>query len=157
VRAGFEDAIHRNPEQDSVKTAYRNFLSEALLMMISYNRNEQARALFDELQTKYPGEDTAQGFGPFVLHAYTAGLKDLSDRDAQAVVEGALYQALLWQALGDADRAAGFDRLARLAWDTYMAPRKDSAEWAERTGLPPLPELRAIARQRVSEAVGGLR
>lgn len=157
VRDAYEDALRRNPGQDTVKTAYRNFLGEAVVMLLSYNRNEEARELFDELAKTYPGEDTAQGFGPFVMNTYAASLKDLTDRNAQAVVEGSLYQAMLWQALGDPARAAGYDRLARLAWDTYMAPRKDSAEWAERTGLPPLAELRAIARQRVSETVGGLR
>lgn len=157
VRAAYEDAIRSNPGQDSLHTAYRNFLREAIAITLSYNRADEARALFDYLQKTYPDADTAEGFGPFVVQAYAARLKDLSDRDAQAVVEGALYQSLLWQALGDDARAAGFDRLARLAWDTYMTPRKNSAEWAERTGIPPLAELRSIARQRVSDELGGLK
>ena len=157
VRLGFEDAMRRNPEQDSVRSAYGNFLAESVVMMVSFNRLTEARSLFEELARDFPSGNTAAGFGPFLLRTFAQRTQELDDREAQAVVEGALYQALLWQAMGDPARAAGFDRLARLSWESYMAPRANSEEWKERTGLPPMDELRAVARERVSEAMGGLR
>lgn len=157
VDAAFAEALRNHPDQESIRTAHRNFLREAVVQLVSYNRQAEARRVYNQLRAAYPDAETAGGFGAFVLGAFAADVKDMTDRDAQAVVEGALYQALYWQALGDADRAAGFDRLARLCWETYMAPRQKDDEFKERTGLPPLVELRGIARRRVSEAVGGLR
>ena len=157
VQAAFKDAMQRFPEQESIRGAYRNFLNEAILMMISFNRLPQARELFKELEERYPSPETNLGFGRYVLSIYAGTMDELDDRKAQGVVEGALYQALMWQAMGDPERAAGFDRLARLAWETYMAPRENSPEWKERTGLPPIEQLRATARERVSENVGGFR
>mgnify|MGYP001401714607 CR=1 FL=1 len=157
VEAAFLKAIQEYPEQDSLRVAHGNFLREAILTLYSYNRTREARQLFDELTQRYPSDETARGFAPYVLHAFARNVKDLTDRDAQAVVEGALYQSLYWQALGESDRAAGFDQLARLCWETYMAPRQDNAEFKERTGLPPISELRTLARERVSETLGGLR
>ncbi len=157
VREGYEDALRANPGNDSVRTAYLNFLREALTLLVAYNRIGDARSLYDDIKARFPEEDTAAGFEAYTANAFATRLRDLSDREAQAVVEGAFYQALLWQSLGDPERAAGYDRLARLAWDRYMAPRATSEEWNERTGLPPLDQLRAQARARASEALGGLR
>lgn len=157
VRQAFQEAARNFPEQDSVRQAYGNFLREAVVMMVSFNRMDDARACFEELQTAYPSDDTARGFGPFVLRTFSQEVSQLDDRQAQSVVEGALYQALVWQAMGDPERAAGFDRLARLAWESYMAQRENSAEWKERTGLPSIEVLRASARQRAATSVGGFR
>ena len=157
VRAAFVEAMRRHPEQDSIPVAYQNFLNEAVITLLTFNRTTEARTLFDEIHTLFPSEATAEGFSSFVLNAYGAGAKNLSDREAQMIVEGSLFQALQWQALGDPARAAGFDRMARLTWESYMQPREASAEWKERTGLPPLEELRAVARQRFTESAGGFR
>lgn len=157
VRAAFEDAMRRHPEQDSIRVAYLNFLNEATVTLLSFNRINEARALFDEIHARHPSAATAAGFGPFVLQTFSENAQNLSDREAQIMVEGALYQALLWQATGDPARAAGFDRMARIAWDAYMQPREDSPELKERTGLPPLDALRAAARERFTESAGGFR
>lgn len=157
VQAAFAEAMRRHPDQDSIHTAYRNFLGEAIIVLLSYNRLDEARAVFADLHARYPDEATARGFGPYVLQSYTQRTSELDDREATAVVEGALFQGLYWQAAGDPARAAGYDRLARLAWESYMEPRRASVALTERTGLPPLEDLRAAARQRFSETMGGFR
>lgn len=157
VEKAFADAQSAYPDQESLRVAHRNFLSEAIVLLYTFHRVDEARRLFDELHARYPSPETDEGFGPYVFRSFARDVKDLSDRDAQAVVEGALFQSLYWQTLGDTDRAAGFDQLARLAWDTYMARRENNEAFKERTGIPPIPELRAIARERLSESLGGLR
>lgn len=157
VEATFLRALQEFPDQDTLRVAHGNFLREAILILFTYNHSEEARRLFDELRQRYPSPETARGFQPYVLQAFARKVNDLSDREAQALVEGALYQSIYWQALGDADRAAGFNQLGRLCWEAYMAPRMDNAEFRERTGLPPLEDLRKLARERVSEELGGLR
>lgn len=157
VEAAFAKAIAQFPDQEALRTAHANFLREAMVILYSYNRRTDARRLFDELHRKYPSPETERGFALYVMQSFARDVRELDDRTAQAVVEGALFQSLYWQALGDSDRAAGFDSLARLCWESYMAPRMDNAEFKERTGIPPIDELRTLARERVSAALGGLR
>lgn len=157
VRQAFAEAMRRHPDQPSIGEAYVNFLGEAVVTLVSFNRLEEARAVFDEIRTRQPSELTAEGFGPFVLKRFAAVQGQLDRAQAQAVIEGSLLQALTWQAGGDPARAAGFDRLARLAWESYMAPLQGQADLLERSGLPPLEELRALARLRFSEHTGGFR
>lgn len=156
VQRAFEEALAQHPDQPSMRTAHANFLGEAILTLYTYNRTDEARQWFEELQRRYPGVETAQGFLPYVLRRYASNVRELSDRDALAAVEGALFQALYWQALGEPDRAAGFERLGRMVWESYMAPRQENEAFRERTGLPPLSEIRALARERVGELLGGL-
>lgn len=157
VRQAFEDALRRHPEQESIQTAYVNFLEEAVVTLASFNRMAEARAVFDELRNRSPEGMADTTLGSFILQRFANTTQNLDNRQAQAVIEGALLQALTWQALGDPARAAGFDRMARLAWESYMAPLQGQTDLLERSGLPPLEELRARARQRFSENTGGFR
>ncbi len=148
----YMDALARHPEQDTLKTAHANFLREAMTLLYTYHRTREARAVFDELKERYPSDDTAAGFESCVYRAFSATVQDLSQGNAMAMVEGTAYQSLYWFALGDEDRATGFDQLARLCWREYMSTRT-SAELKERTGLPPFDEIRARARARVLETL----
>ena len=49
------------------------------------------------------------------------------------------------------DRAAGAEQLAELCWRNYMERRRADPAWLERTGLPPLEEIRERARVRLAE------
>lgn len=149
VQAAYERAIEDNPGNESVAMAYRNFLNEALVTLVAFNRVDDARRVFDEIAKRHPEQAAGKDFTAYAATAFVEGLRDLNEREAQSIVEGALTQAFTWQAVGDPARAAGYDRLARLAWDGYMADRADSEEFRERTGLPPLNALRAQARDRV--------
>ncbi len=147
----------RFPEQESFREAYKNFLAEAVITLYSYNRLPEARALFGALHETFPSEATGEEFEPFVVNVYAGNLAALAHDQARGLVEETLHQALLWQALGDAERAAGYDRLARLTWETYQASRAGIPDSMAQPGLPPLEQLRNAARTRISEERGGLR
>ncbi len=150
VRREFEDALREQPGVDTFRTAHRYFLIEASMALFVANRRTEAREVFDDLVRRYPGDDTRDGFDAFIYRTFATDLKDLSDIDAQNYVEGLFSQAFFWEAVGDGGRAAGYDQLARLCWQKFMALRTDP-EFRDRTGLPPIPRLRELALAKLKE------
>jgi hypothetical protein len=152
VRQAYEQAIAAHPDESSIRSAHRNFLIAAIAITYTYHRIADTRALFEELSTRYPSEDTKAGFEQFLHRTYAGRVKDLSQREAQALVEATLAQSYFWLALGDEERGAGYEQFATLYWREYMKTRQDP-EMRERTGLPPLDRLRQQARDRVLESL----
>lgn len=152
VMDAFQSAMVEFPENETIRMAYPNFLAEAVVMLYTYNRTRDARNAFETLASEFPSETTADGFDAFVYRMLVATMEDPSPKEAIALIEGAAFQAAWWAALGDEERAAGFDQLARLCWEGYMAERTDP-EFRERTGLPPLEEIRAKARADAAQAL----
>jgi len=153
VAAAYEEGLRSFPDDQSYRTAHRNFLLEAVMISYTYNRRAEAQAIFDELRTRYPGPDTSGSLEDLIAQIWSQNAAEMNREQAVATVEGALFQSVFWQLLGDAGQSAGFGQLAQLVWDRYMADRRDKAEFAERTGLPPLDTLRAQAAQRAAEAL----
>ncbi len=147
VRGAYERALAENSSQETIRTAHKNFLREAILIVATYNRMAQAREIFDDLRARYPEAENAVGFEAFLVNRFQEKMQDMTDREAFALVEGAFVQGFFWQAMGETERAAGFDQLARLSWKIYMDARQDP-EFRERTGLPPVEELRRLALER---------
>jgi len=153
VRASFEEALARHPEDFTVRQAHRNFLVDGIMICTAYQRTGVARELFSELQRRH-GEAVGVPFERFVAETWAGRLRELDTDQALAAVEAALYQAALWRLLGDPTAAAGHEQIAALCWRAYMADRQDP-ELRERTGLPPLDQIRARAEERLRTDLDG--
>ena len=77
-------------------------------------------------------------------------MRNISQPEATGVVLGALQQSWFWLAMGDEDRAQGFQLMARTVWREYMKTRS-APEITERTGLPPFEQLSEQARTIVRD------
>lgn len=152
VMQAYEAAIAEH-DPDMVRTAHINFLNHALTVVYTYNRISDAEMVFQSILEKYPEEIDGRSMDEYVISLFVERMEDLSDMEALAFVEGAFYQSYFWLALGESERAAGFSRLARRTWHQYMEPRMDNAEWAERTGLPPLHRIQRQALEQVRENI----
>ncbi|MFH0954334.1 MAG: hypothetical protein V1873_08400 [Verrucomicrobiota bacterium] len=150
VLKAFNQALAEFPDQDSIKAAHQHFLEEAIIILYTYHRIDEAKALFDVLARRYPSAETAVGFDAAITKAFGSAVKNLTARDALAMVEGTEYQSLFWHALGDEGRAKGYHQLGRVYWQQYMAPRMEKSV-REREGLPPIEDIRARARTRLLE------
>lgn len=148
VRAFYEDTLKEHPDDETVKTAHRNFLIDAIVIAYAYNRVEIARDLHADLVRRYTPEEPGRDFDAFVAATWQEYAEAMNPGQAMAAVEGALYQGLFWKALGEEEQAAGYERLARLCWDRYMAGRTDP-ELRDRTGLPTIEQIRDRAAERV--------
>lgn len=150
VCAAFEESLARFPGNESIETAYANFMREAVLVLYTYNRIDEAQRLFQTLRTKYAAHAPEPDFERFVRDQFLARQQQLTPDDARALVEGALFQSVFWQTLGDTERATGFAQLARLTWERFQERLAASPDAQARMSLPPLDQLLQLARERVA-------
>jgi len=149
----YEDAIANPLERGTALTGYQYFLSETVLLMYLYNRLPDAGRVFTKLKQLNPDIPRQTELVEFIFQIYTSRGLNMNQDEAYASVESAFYQSIIWQTMGDAERASGYDQLARLVWGRYMASRDASKNLLERTGLPPLKEIQEQARQRAAESI----
>ncbi len=152
VHDAYITALNQFSDDATVRVAFRNFLTDAIMIHYCYNLEARAREIFDEMRERFPDEDPTEDFEKFIYRTWTEFARETDQRRATAIIESALYQSHFWRWLNDADQAAGFARLARLVWTHYMEERKDP-EFRARTGLPPLEEMDRLARERVRETM----
>jgi hypothetical protein len=157
VTASYEEAIRTPSEKGTAIDGYRNFLSEAVVLLYLYNRIEEAEAIFKKLKAFNPDVSGETNLLDYVFATYTSQSKNSDEIDAYASVEAALYQSELWNLMGDSERSAGYAQLANLVWQRFMEPRQNNKEWQERTGLPPLEDIRQAAILRAQESISGNR
>ncbi len=152
VMQAYQEALAQVADPSTVRGAYLNFLNTALTTVYTYHRLADARTVFTELQAQYPDEVAGLSLDQYVVSLFVERMEDLTEMEAQAFVEGFFYQHYFWLALDEPEQAQGYERLARQAWNAYMEPRLQHAEWRERTGLPPLASIREAARREVQAA-----
>jgi len=150
VRHAYEEALANNPGNSSIKTAYANFLREAVLIMYSQGHPQSAKELFDVLAAEYADQGTAAGFRPFLYALITEQMVDTSPRSIIVLLEGALFQSYFWLAMGDDERAAAYRQMATLCRQQYMK-QYNSAEQQERMAVPPLQQLQQQAMERAQK------
>ncbi len=152
ARKAYEKAIAENPGETSIQSGHRNFLRTAVMMLFTHHRLAEARDVFADLRRRYPTPEFEQGVEPFVYSSLTTLLRNISQREATGIVLGALQQSWFWLAMGDEDRAQGFQQLARTVWREYMKTR-NAPDIKERAGLAPIEQLSEQARSMVKESL----
>ena len=152
ARKAYEKAIAENPGESSMQSGHRNFLRTAVMMLYTYHRLAEARDVFADLRRRYPSPEFDHGLEAFVYSSLTTMLRDISQREATGIVLGALQQSWFWLAMGDAERAQGFQLMARTVWREYMKTRS-APDISERAGLAPIEQLSEQARAMVKEGL----
>jgi len=153
VREAFERGIRENPRNETIHTAYRNFLEEAVGLFNIYHRLDEGKALYADLQRLYPSPEPDMSYEEFVVASLGEDIERLSSRAARNLVEAMVQQSYMWYTIGDLDRYAGFERFARLLWTRYM-DNFQSEEHRQRSGLPPFAVIQDQALERMVESVG---
>ncbi len=152
VNKAYVAARQAHPDESSIQSAHRNFLKDAILVLAVNHYTSQARAAFDSMREQYPDATSARTFETFVRQEFREQVKEMSQREALAMVEGLLSQATYWIVAGEEDRWPGAFTAARYCWQEYMKTRTDQ-KLAERTGLPPLTTLWQQAKERAATRV----
>ncbi|MEI8314281.1 MAG: hypothetical protein WCG79_02405 [Verrucomicrobiota bacterium] len=150
ARKAYEKAIADNPGETSMQSGHRNFLRTAVMMLFTHHRLAEARDVFADLRRRYPSPEFDQGLDAFVYSGLTTLMRDISQREATGIVLGALQQSWFWLAMGDAERAQGFQLMARTVWREYMKTRS-APEISERAGLAPFEQLSEQARTMIKD------
>lgn len=155
VNRAYAEAVATHPGEESFRSAHRNFLKDAVLVLALHHYTQQAQEAFHDLRTRYPEATTARRYEPFVRELFRQRVREMSQREALAYVQGLLTQAVFWVAAGEEERGRSALEAARFCWEEYMRTRKQDPQLAERTGLPPLRQMWQQAREQAAQRVRG--
>ena len=141
ARAAYETAIAENPGETAMTAAYDNFLGDAIVILFTHDRPEEARRLLDEFRARHPGEPLPADLDTFVCRVVTRDAARLSYEEALELLERAELQSVFWQALGEDAQARGFHRLTEICRRHIVV---DSGR-----ELPSPDQIRRTARERL--------
>jgi len=142
-------------QKDGILKAHRNFLRDAVYFLYENNRAAEAAHWYKMLGEKYPDKtilDNDPNSFPrnltleeYAVERVQLELGDTSQERTTGVVQGLLFHSYLDLAIGQDDRAAGFQSLARNVYDHFQ---KKMGDGQQRAALPPLDDLkRAVLNQ----------
>ena len=141
ARTAYETAIAENPGETAMTAAYDNFLGDAIVILFTHDRPEEARRLLDEFRARHPGEPLPADLDAFVCRVVTRDAARLSYEEALGLLERAELQSVFWQALGEDAQARGFHRLTEICRRHIVV---DSGR-----ELPSPDQIRRTARERL--------
>ncbi len=141
----FLDEIAIAPDDATTKNAHANFLASAIPQLYLFGRREAAARFLAEGRRLYGEKERRfrRSLTDFVLVGVAEQVGTATADQALAMIQGYCWQACYMTALGDDERAAGYDLLATRLWQAYMARVAPAAE--ERRKLPPLASIRENA------------
>lgn len=143
VRQAFREREERY-QDDYARTSYRNFLSEAVMIMFAYGRMDEARSLFEAWRER-SGEEAAYDNLQAFVDAWPEQALPYTRRDVDvALIHGALAQAAEAERAGRIEEAEALKRRAETYWDAYTKDHQQK-DLLRRMGLPPLEVLEQTA------------
>ena len=141
ARAAYEEAIADHPEQDTMKLAYENFLRDAVVVLFTASRAEQAQQLLDEINRRFPSQEQPANLESVLYESVVRDAARMTRNDILMMLERLEFRSVYWQALGENDLSKGIGRLAEISRKKAIA---DSG-----AQIPPLKQLREAARKKV--------
>lgn len=149
----YEDMLRDDAEmRDNIQTGHKNFLREISWALYTHNRITDAEKWFNKLRTTYTNAVPAQmTLDEYAVSRVSEYAGETSRNKTTLMVEGLLQRSFFYTAVGDADQAEGYLRLAQKIWQVYTRDtefrtmRGNEKVRVDRTDLDPIP----VIRQRV--------
>lgn len=118
---GYEKMIADEADKpDAIQRAYRNFLREAVYLLYTHNRLQEAEQWFAYLKKKFPeAVPKEQALEEYGLQRMVASIGDIDHNRTKAYIEGMLTRYFDNLAVDEDDAAAGYLLRARRIWDYY--------------------------------------
>jgi hypothetical protein len=152
-----DDASNSN----NIAKAHRNYLRDAIYFLYENNRIAEANKWFKYLGEKYPDEPIIEKqpdslpknltLDEYVVAVVNIDIGENSQERVTSAVNGFLTHAYLDLAIGQDDRAAGFQLLAKQVYDHYQAKNPQL-----RTALPPMNDIKNIVLNQMLDTKQGL-
>lgn len=158
MRADTNSAAH-------MSIGHRNFLRDAVYYLYEADRISDAAKWYKYLGEKYPDKYVLDGTTnlpkDLTLDEYCVGrvqgdVKDTSQADTTAAIEGMLVRSYVALAIGEDDRYSGYQLLAHKIWDIYMGKMDKYKTDITRVGLPPFNTLNQLVLDRLLDPTNGL-
>lgn len=153
-------------EAANISIGHRNFLLDAVYYLYEADRVPEARKWYDYVRKKYPDKPILE-FKPdslpknvslddYCVYRVQGDVKDTSQADTTAAVEGLLVRAYESLAIGDDDRYAGFRLLAAKVYENYTRKIDKFHPDIKRVGLPPFSTLNDNVLSHLLDPQNGL-
>jgi hypothetical protein len=152
----YEEAIAEDAEmREHIGRAHKNFLLDAVYFLYTHNRLREANHWLEVIKKKYPKDYPGDmTLDDYALKRVGEDVSETSVDRTKMVVNGALYNLFYSLAIGEDDRATGFDLLARNVWNRFQK-KIQSAGSEKRVGLPPLETMKSeMLQQLLSPEIG---
>ncbi|MFO7870187.1 MAG: hypothetical protein R6V03_02005 [Kiritimatiellia bacterium] len=133
-------------DSEGLANSYLSFVRNAVIMLYTFNREEEARRLFRSASAGTDAAGMGSDFEAYIARSMEGPLSKMPKDKVVAIAEGYMYRSFIRLAAGDRDRAAGLEKLAKLKWNEYLADK--SPETVVRLGLPAFAEIRRRALDR---------
>lgn len=127
-------------------SAHENFLQSAVMMLYTYGENKGALEYYRRLRKLKPLHYRAL-MEDYIFARVRENISEASPLEVSALIHGTLKQALMSLSVGDDEKAAGLENLAKLIWKKYMEKFGDN----ENFKLPPFDVIRNSVVERALE------
>jgi hypothetical protein len=135
-------------QRTDILRAHRNFVRDAVYFLYVNNRMTEAAKWFKYLGEKYPDQTIIENrpdslpknvtLDEYAFDVVQIDIGETSQERVTSAVQGLLTHAYIDMAIGQDDRAAGFQALVRTIYDQYQ---KKMGRDQPRASLPPLNDL----------------
>jgi hypothetical protein len=146
-------------QKDGILKAHRNFLKDAVYFLYENNRVADAARWYKMLGERYPDNPVLETdptsfprnltLDEFAVARVQSEIGDTSQERITGVIEGLIARSFYELALGQDDRSAGFNLLARKVYDNYQLKIIKMHNNVERVGLPPFDVLSRTVLNRL--------
>ncbi|HEX3856041.1 MAG TPA: hypothetical protein VHY30_01950 [Verrucomicrobiae bacterium] len=137
-------------QKTGILKAHRNFLKDAVYFLYENNRMAEAAKWYKLLGDKYPDNTILDGdtnsfpknltLDEYAVARVQSEIGDTSQERTTSVVEGLIAQSYHALAIGQDDRAAGFQNLAKKVYQHYVSKTSGHGN-EQRVALPPFDVL----------------
>lgn len=141
----YYDAFLKDRYSPTYDQLHKEFLTEAVAVLYSYDEITSARELFGHYREDYFTETYHPSFEEFCIDAVQKILLGRSYADSRAMVHAVMYQAYFSLASGDMARARGYARMARQVYDRHQREYKDAPAFL----LPPFDSIKQGALEEL--------
>ncbi len=154
----YHELTEKYKHETGLASAHENFLQSAVILLYSYGQNRKALDSYRRLRKLNPLHYSLP-LEDYIFARIRENISGASLPEVSAVIQGALRQALMSLAIGDDDKSAGLENLAKLVWRKYMEEYGDSENYR----LPPFKLMRdsivrrALAGEFPQELIEALR
>ncbi|MFA6814683.1 MAG: hypothetical protein WCS73_00095 [Lentisphaeria bacterium] len=150
VRDSYKKAMDLYQDTNSVKSAYVNFVVDAIVTLFEFGKKEKAQEYMD-MGKKLNPQRFKGNIDDFVLKELAEDMDSSSYQQAQGAVQGYLMNAYYQLAIEEDEVAENYLQIAKKLYDKYQK----AVEGTERRrGLPPWRQMQetslAITKMRIS-------
>lgn len=147
VDKSFQDAYATGSRNPTFDEAYYNFLLDALILDLYFQRDDEARAIFERLSEVGAGQVEGETFESLVASLSLQPIESMRRHRALALIYSMLVQSVELRDSGSAPKSDEMEKVARENWQRFQATRSNP-NFMARTGLPPFATLRKLAKRQ---------